>query len=257
MARTVADTALMLTIMAGSDDRSPISYDVDPRELTSSATRASVKGWRIAWSTDLGGLVPVDDESARGLRARRRRVRLAEGACGERVSSRKSSASARLVGGGPSRRQAPGTPRGPARGPGREHRAGPGALSSLDVARGELLRTQQWERVRAFLETRDLLVTPTAATPPFALDQPHVLMVNGQPLGKGMQRSLLTYAVSVMGLPAISIPCGFTRDGLPVGLQIISKRRGEVAVLRAATAFEAAHPRADHRPPVGERALVA
>ena len=75
-------------------------------------------------------------------------------------------------------------------------------------------------------------------------------MVNGQPLGKGMQRSFLTYAVSVMGLPAISIPCGFTRDGLPVGLQIIGKRRGEAAVLRAAAAFEAAHPWADRRPPV-------
>jgi amidase len=123
-------------------------------------------------------------------------------------------------------------------------------LSSRDVARGELLRTRQWEHVREFLETRDLLLTPTTATPPFPLDQPHVLMVNGQPLGKGMQRSFLTYAFSVLGLPAISIPCGFTRDGLPVGLQIVGRRRGEVAVLRAAAAFEAASPWAAHRPPV-------
>ena len=42
-----------------------------------------------------------------------------------------------------------------------------------------------------------------------------------------MQRSFLTYMVSVLGLPAISIPCGFTRDGLPVGLQIVGKRRAE------------------------------
>jgi aspartyl-tRNA(Asn)/glutamyl-tRNA(Gln) amidotransferase subunit A len=72
-----------------------------------------------------------------------------------------------------------------------------------------------------------------------------------------MQRSFLTYAVSVMGLPSISIPCGFTRDGLPVGLQIIGKRRGEAAVLRAAAAFEAAHPWADHRSPVVSPARTA
>src|SRR5262249_2017184 len=92
------------------------------------------------------------------------------------------------------------------------------ALSARDIARGELLRTRQWERVRAFFDSHDLLLTPTTATPPFPLDQPHALMVNGQPVGKGMQRSYLTYAFSVMGLPALSIPCGFTRDGLPVGL---------------------------------------
>jgi Asp-tRNA(Asn)/Glu-tRNA(Gln) amidotransferase A subunit family amidase len=65
-----------------------------------------------------------------------------------------------------------------------------------------------------------------------------------------MQRSYLTYAFSVLGLPAISIPCGFTRDGLPVGMQIVGKRRGEAAVLRAAAAFEAAAPWMDRIPPI-------
>jgi len=65
-----------------------------------------------------------------------------------------------------------------------------------------------------------------------------------------MQRSFLTYAFSVLGLPAISIPRGFTKAGLPVGLQIAGPRRGEAAVLRAAAAFEAAQPWADRRPPV-------
>lgn len=254
MARTIADTALMLSVMAGPDDRSPISYDVDTRELLTAARASSVKGWRIAWTSDLGGLVPVDDE-----------VR----AVFERTVGVFRSLSARVESACPDMRDVPEIVR-LTRGllmvarhadklP--EHRAvlQEGlventelglALSSRDVARGELLRTRQWERVREFLETRDLLITPTTATPPFPLDQPHVLMVNGQPLGKGMQRSFLTYAFSVMGLPAISIPCGFTRDGLPVGLQIVGKRRGDAAVLRAAAAFEAACPWAARRPPV-------
>jgi Asp-tRNA(Asn)/Glu-tRNA(Gln) amidotransferase A subunit family amidase len=60
---------------------------------------------------------------------------------------------------------------------------------------------------------------------------------------------MLTYAFTVVGLPAISVPAGFTRDGLPVGLQIVGRWRDEASVLRAAAAFEAAQPWADRRPP--------
>jgi Asp-tRNA(Asn)/Glu-tRNA(Gln) amidotransferase A subunit family amidase len=94
------------------------------------------------------------------------------------------------------------------------------------------------------------------AVPAFPIEHPHILEVNGKPVGKAMQRSHLTYAFSVLGLPAISIPCGFTRAGLPVGLQIVGKRRGEAAVLRAAAAFEAAQPWCDRVPPVVEASGV-
>jgi amidase len=120
------------------------------------------------------------------------------------------------------------------------------------VARGELLRTRLWQRVQAFQTSHDLLLTPTSATPPFPVEQPHVVEINGRPVGKAMQRSYLTYAFSVLGLPAISIPCGFTSQGLPVGLQIVGRRRGEAAVLRAAAAFEAARPWSRRVPPIVE-----
>ena len=87
------------------------------------------------------------------------------------------------------------------------------------------------------------------STPPFPIEQPHPVEINGRPVGRMLQRSYLTYAFSVLGIPAISIPCGFTRDGLPVGLQIVGKPRGEAAVLRGAAAFEAAHPWAHRIPP--------
>jgi aspartyl-tRNA(Asn)/glutamyl-tRNA(Gln) amidotransferase subunit A len=112
------------------------------------------------------------------------------------------------------------------------------ALSSREVAEGELLRTRQWERVCAFMAERELLLTPTASVPPFPIEQVQT-----------MARSYLTYAFSVLGLPAISIPGGFTKRGLPVGLQIVGRRRGEAAVLRAAAAFEAARPWAGRVPP--------
>jgi amidase len=254
MARTVADAALMLSVMAGPDDRAPLSYDVDARELARAAKGASVKGWRVAWTADLGGLVLVDDEvravferAVHVFRAAGARmdaacpdlsdipeiVRLTRGLLmvarhADKLAEHRAVLQEGLV----------------------ENTEAGLALSSRDVARGELLRTQQWQRVREFLGERDVWITPTTATPPFPIEHPHVLEINGRPVGKTMQRSFLTYAFSVLGLPAISIPCGFTSQGLPVGLQIVGKRRGEAAVLRAAAAFEAAQPWAHRVPPV-------
>jgi amidase len=257
MARTVADTALMLSVMAGLDDRSPISYDVDPRGLANAAKAPSVKGWRVAWTSDLGGLMTIDDE-----------VR----AVFERAVSIFRAAGARVEQACPDMSEVPEIVRLTrgflmvARHADKlaEHRAilqdglventEQGlALTSRDVARGELLRTRLWQHVREFLATRDVLITPPSATPPFPIEHAHAVEINGRPVGRILQRSYLTYAFSVLGLPAISIPCGFTSRGLPVGLQIIGRRRGETAVLRAAAAFEAAQPWAAHVPSIVHR----
>ena len=74
--------------------------------------------------------------------------------------------------------------------------------------------------------------------------------VNGVTMSHYIQWALLTYAFTVINAPAISVPCGFTRDGLPVGLQIAGRWRDEVGVLRAAAAFEEAAPWAHHSPRV-------
>jgi amidase len=242
MARSVADTALMLSVMAGPDDRAPLSYDVDTQALARAARAPSVKGWRVAWSLDLGGLGLIDDEvaaivaeAARVFRAlgarveqaapdlsdvpeivRLTRAHLMVARHGDRVAKHRDVLQAGLV----------------------ENTDQGLALSSREVAEGELLRTRQWERVCAFMAERELLLTPTASVPPFPIEQVQT-----------MARSYLTYAFSVLGLPAISIPGGFTKRGLPVGLQIVGRRRGEAAVLRAAAAFEAARPWAGRVPP--------
>src|SRR5437016_5826972 len=65
MARTISDTALMLSVMSGpADDRAPMSYESDPRALLAAVRRPTVKGWRVAWTPDLGGLLTVDPEIA-------------------------------------------------------------------------------------------------------------------------------------------------------------------------------------------------
>jgi amidase len=257
MARSVADAALMLSVMAGPDDRAPLSYDVDGREFGRAARAASVTGWRIAWTPDLDGLVLVDDE----VRAVFERAVAAFRSIGARVEAacpdmsdipeivRLTRAPLMVA------RHADKLPEWRAvLQEGLVENTEQGlALSPRDIARGELLRTRQWHRVREFLAARDVWIMPTAAVPPFPIEQPHVMEVNGRPVGKAMQRSYLTYAISVLGLPAISVPCGFTGTGLPVGLQIVGRRRGEAAVLRAAAAFEAARPWARHVPPVVAR----
>ena len=91
---------------------------------------------------------------------------------------------------------------------------------------GELLRTRQWARLHEFLGERDLLLTPTTATPPFPIERTQ------------NKRSFLTYAFSVMGLPAISIPCGFTKEKLPIGMQLMGREFDESTLLSVAAAYE-------------------
>jgi amidase len=124
------------------------------------------------------------------------------------------------------------------------------ALTIREIARSELMRSALWQRVQKFMTTRDLLVLPTVAVPPFPVEQPYPTEINGKPLDTYFQWFSLTYGITLTGLPAISVPCGFTREGLPVGLQIVGRRRQEAAVLRAAAAFEAAAPWARYLPPV-------
>jgi len=123
-------------------------------------------------------------------------------------------------------------------------------LTAEEIGRGERLRTALWHRVRMFFETRNLLILPTVAVPPFPVEQPYPSTMAGRPLENYTQWFYLTYAITLTGLPAISIPCGFTKAGLPVGLQIVGRRRQEAAVLAAAAAFERAAPWADQIPPV-------
>jgi amidase len=258
MARTVGDTALMLSVMAGPDDRAPLSYDVDVGTFLAAVRRPAIRGWRVAWTPDLDGLIPVDGEVARVAEGATRVFR----ALGARVTA-DAPAFAEL------NEVVLGT-RGLSmvalhadRLPRWRDRMQPGlvwnieqglALSAREIARAERLRTVLWERVRRFMERYDLLVLPTAAVKPFPVEQPYPTEIDGKPLENYTQWFFLTYAISVTGLPVVSVPAGFTADGLPVGIQIVGRRRQEAAVLRAAAAFEAAAPWADRIPPVVRRA---
>jgi amidase len=254
MARTVGDVALMLSAVAGPDDRAPLSYDTDAGAFLKAVKAPSVKGWRVAWTPDLNGLIPVDAEVARVAEGATRVFR-SLGAKVESVCCDFSEVNDIVLG-----------TRGLAmvanhadKLPKWKEQMQKGlvwnieqglALTPRDIAKGQTLRTQLWQRVRVFMAMRDLLILPTVAVPPFPVEQPYPTEINGKPLDNYTQWFFLTYGITVTGLPVISVPCGFTRSGLPVGLQIVGRRRQEAMVLRAAAAFEAAAPWADKIPSV-------
>ena len=257
MARTVADTALMLSVVAGADDRAPLSYEVDTRAFLRAVKSPSIKGWRVAWTPDLNGLIPVEEEivgvaegATRVFRSLGARV---EAACPDFAEVHEIVLATRGL--SMVALHADKLPQW-------KDRMQKGlvwnieqglTLTSRDVDRGEKLRTALWHRVRAFMERHDLLILPTTAVPPFPVEQPYPTEINGKRLETYIQWAYLTYGITLTGLPVISVPCGFTKSGLPVGLQIVGRRRQEAAVLRAAAAFEAAVPWVDHIPPIVRR----
>jgi len=254
MARTVVDTALMLSVMAGPDDMAPLSYAVDTREFLKAVRNPSVKGWRVAWTPDLNGLIPVDAEVANvaegAIKIFSSLGAKVEAACpdfsevNEIVLATRGLSMVALHADKLARWKG-------------EMQKGlvwnieQGLrLTPQEIARGDLAGVRLLHRVRTFMETRDLLILPTVAVPPFPVEQPYPSEINGKPLDNYTQWFFLTYGISVTGLPAISVPCGFTQGGLPVGLQIVGRRRQEAAVLTAAAAFEAAAPWEGRIPPV-------
>lgn len=251
MARNVKDTALMLSVMAGQDDRCPISLPVEKKDFLTAVENLEIKGLKIAWSPDLK-ITPVDKEVSSIAEAAA--YRFAELGCiitrdqpdygglREVIQVTRAWRLATLYG------EALKQWRG---------QMNPNLVANIEeglrltadqIRRAEKKRTLLYQRVYQFFEKYDLLITPTVAIPPFPVEVPYPEEINGIPMATYIDWFLLTYAISITGNPAISIPCGFTAAGLPVGLQIVGRRLAEATVLKAAAAFEAIAPWHNKKP---------
>ena len=96
----------------------------------------------------------------------------------------------------------------------------------------------------------DYLIAPVVGAPPFRLDEALPTHIGGKVIERFQDVFLSAYAFSVTGLPAISVPCGLTRDGRPVGMQIIAKRHADDKALEAASGYEMLAPELFCRPEV-------
>jgi len=125
-------------------------------------------------------------------------------------------------------------------------------LSAFDYYRSAVVfRDEFYRGMASFFYRHDFVITPTIATVPFPHpgSQPGPSSISGTAINR-LLGWVFTYPFNLTGHPAISIPCGFSSDGLPIGLQIVGQPHADYQVLQAAAAFEAAVPWAHRRPPL-------
>jgi Asp-tRNA(Asn)/Glu-tRNA(Gln) amidotransferase A subunit family amidase len=252
--RTIADAALMLNVMAGYDPREPYAIPDTGIDYVQALAQPSVCGLRIAYSPNLG-LAPVDPQVA---------------ACTEAVAQVFTDLGAQVE------EATPETP-DPEQAMmvmwstvmaamtgdvvetiGRDN-ADPALVFLIDMGAkysavefytaAHITRNQYYVSMMRFFQDYDLLLSPTLTVPPF----PHPEQAAGPPAvadqtGNALLGWLLTYPFNMTGQPAISVPCGFSDAGLPIGAQIVGRRLEDTRVLQAAAAYEQAAPWAERRP---------
>ena len=253
--RTVADAALLLDVLSGPDprDRHSLPREAEPY-VTVLDEPLDLRGMRIAWTVDLGGYARVDPVVAEHVRA---------------AAETFASLGARVVDVTPT----PPFHEDPGRffetivamdadlGAMRElAQERPGAFNarisamlerswtaeefSFAAARRQALYNQLWR----FFADYDVLLTPTTAVPAFEVDRALPSAIAGSPDIPSHALSWFTLPFNLTGNPAASVPCGWTSDGLPIGLQIVGNHLADRTVLRASLALEQAQPWADRWP---------
>ena len=250
--RTVDDAALALTVMAGHDPRDGYALTGPAPDVLSGLERG-IRDMRIAWSADLG-FATVDPVVRRMAAAAAREVFTALGARVTRIRadigdpSRMADVLSDSLAAVLTRRLAPGAPDEPVLLAAAERG---NRLTALDLLEAEAARRDLTCRLEALLSRHDLLVLPTLGTTPFAAERsaPDGWERSRRQSGAGWMAT--TFPFDLTGQPAISLPCGVTKGGAPVGLQIVGPRGGDALVLRAAKAFEGASPFTGRRPPAG------
>ncbi len=120
----------------------------------------------------------------------------------------------------------------------------------MDVTRAEVRQAALFDRVVDFFGRFDYLVCPATQVAPFAVDTDWVREINGVRLATYIDRMAACYLITVTGCPAISVPAGFTPDGLPLGIQIVASPKCDFEALQLAHAYEGLTGFADRRPPL-------
>ena len=242
MGRTVADVALALSAIAWPDPRDPISLEQGGAGFAQPLER-DFRRIRVAWWKDLGGTV-FDPRISAAVNARRQVF--------EELGCMVEQAEPDLAGADEIFRtfrawlfelrlgELPAKHRGQIKETVIEEIERGRRLTGADIGRAEVLRTGLYHRVREFFERFDFFVLPVTQVPPFSLEEPWVKEIAGQRMSTYIDWMRSCYYISVTGCPAISVPCGFTPEGLPIGLQIVGRHRDDWGVLQLANAFEQA-----------------
>jgi aspartyl-tRNA(Asn)/glutamyl-tRNA(Gln) amidotransferase subunit A len=248
MTRTVADAALMMDVIAVPDERDRYSVPA-PSQSFSQAIASLPRTLRIGWTHNLGyaAVDPQVTSAVTNAIAAFREVgwEVEEAHPGFPdpveifnviVRAENYQVAGDLLSRHPDLLD-----------PGMKAFAQAGAgISALDYLRANHERNHLCARLAAFFEKYDLLVTPTVAVPPFTIGA-RLKEIAGRKVHV-IGWIAFTYPFNLTGNPAASVPCGWTDDGLPIGLQIIGPRFADALVLQASAAFEQARPWTRQRP---------
>lgn len=260
MAREVEDLALMMNVLSGPDPRVPMSMTESGVDFRV-GMRRSIEGLRIGWSPHVGLDMPVDPEVV---------------AVCERALAVFSDAGATVIEASPNISEADHVFRA-TRGHDFEFAWGELVRSNPALVKPEMIenvevgtrqtaadlhelaraRTRLESEVRDYFDRFDLWITPTAQVLPFAAQERWPKVVAGVPMGDYLDWMRSVCVVSAMDVPAMSVPAGFSKSGLPVGLQIVGRHGSEALMLRAARAFEAGTHWATVRPQLDLQAQEA
>jgi amidase len=252
LARSVPDVAFLLSVMAGPDMRDPACYPSDPSVFCAGLGR-DFSGVRVAWCPDLGGL-PLDRRVRSVLEAQRKTFADLGCVVEEAHPDLREADQVFLD----MRAWIVATALAPLFPSFREHmkpetiwqiEAGI-RLSSVDVARAMVQHGALMERMRQFQETYEFTVCAVNQVPPFdaSIDWPKE--IDGVKMENYVAWMKSAYWITTTFRPAISVPAGFTVDGLPVGIQIVGRYRDDLGVLQIANAFEQATGFGRRRPAI-------
>lgn len=253
MARNVGDVALMLDAMVAEHPADPLSLPppaVPYVSVVQNAVRAG-EGLRVAWSPDLG-VAPLDPEIRRvctdAVRAFERAGAKVEEACPDLGAANQAFYVLRnlqRVGGAGDLLQKHRDKLSPEI----IHYTEKGLVqSAAAIAAADLARGAIYHRMVEFFKRYDILATPTVIAPPYDVRMRHLMEVDGTKFDDFFAYLMLTSIITVTACPAVSVPCGFTRSGLPIGMQLIAAPRNDAGVLAAAALFEAQHDFAARTP---------
>ena len=117
-----------------------------------------------------------------------------------------------------------------------------GTMTDTQITDAVVARKKCANQAWRFFRMYDLLLTPTIACPPFNQGIQGPEMIEGKKTASPFQWITFTYQFNMTGQPAATVPAGFTKDGLPIGLQIVGRRHEDHRVLAAAAAFERLRP---------------
>ena len=250
MGRSVEDVALLLSVMAGPDARDPLSLD-EPGTSFANLPESDWQGTRVALAPDLGYL-PLDDQIRQKIDGTATVFEdlgcIVEEAApdltgAERIFLHLRARDFGAAFGGILRRQ-PEMLKDTIRW---NTQVGL-ELSKEQEAQAETDRAALYYRTTAFFSRYDFLVCAATQVPPFSADLDWVRSIQGYQFDNYLQWMQVCCAISLTAMPGISVPCGFTADGLPVGVQLVAGFRQDRSLLAFARAFERATGHAQRRP---------